>query len=174
MSSREFQILPPPLKQSIDSTGLIEPILVRENDCKPGWYWIVDGERRWRSCKELKWNEIACLILPKDSVDYALVSFTQNAHREGFTTMEKAVALDGLFAKMKREDASVEQKALVAKVKLSKSYVSELMKIGNLEQDIKDDVLKSNDWTHARLLRLAKITNLKTKIDKFNEIKKTK
>ncbi|MDR1568789.1 MAG: ParB/RepB/Spo0J family partition protein [Streptococcaceae bacterium] len=160
------------LKQSIESTGLIEPILVRENESKPGWYWIVDGERRWRSCKELKWNEIACRILPKDSVDYALVSFTQNVHREGFTTMEKAVALDALFSKMKSEDASVEQKALVAKVKLSKSYVSELMKISNLEQEIKGEVLKSNDWTHSRLLQLAKITNLQTRKSKFDEIQK--
>jgi hypothetical protein len=71
---------------------------------------------------------------------------------------------------MKSEEASVEQKDLVTKVNLSKGYVSELMKISNLEQDIKDEVLKSNDWTHARLLRLAKITNLKTKMDKFHVI----
>jgi hypothetical protein len=77
------------LKQSISSTTLIEPILVRENEAQQGRYLIVDGERRWRSCKELEFDAIECRILTKDSVDYELVSFSQNIHREDFTAMEK-------------------------------------------------------------------------------------
>jgi ParB family chromosome partitioning protein len=127
------------LKLSISTITLIEPILIRVNELKPGCYLILDGERRWRSCKELNFSEIACRVLPTDSVDYALISFSQNVHREDFTTMEKSVALDSLFSKMKSEDDSVEQNALSAKVNLSKSYVSELMTISRLDQDIKDE-----------------------------------
>ncbi|MDR1567180.1 MAG: ParB/RepB/Spo0J family partition protein [Streptococcaceae bacterium] len=56
------------LKQSIDSTTLIEPILIRDHDSKPGYYLIVDGERRLRAYKELNITEIACRVLPIDSV----------------------------------------------------------------------------------------------------------
>jgi ParB family chromosome partitioning protein len=88
------------LKQSIASTTLIEPILIRENESKPRTYLIIDGERRWRSCKELKYTKIQCRFLTKDSIDYELISFSQNIHREDFTTMEKAIALVNLFSKM--------------------------------------------------------------------------
>jgi hypothetical protein len=67
---------------------------------------------------------------------------------------------------------SIEQNALVAKVNLSKSYVSELMKISNLEQDINDEALSSNYRTHSRLLQLAKIANHEARMKKFDEFKK--
>jgi ParB/RepB/Spo0J family partition protein len=161
------------LKQSISSTTLIEPILIRENEAQQGRYLIVDGERRWRSCKELEFDAIECRILTKDSIDYELVSFSQNVHREDFTAMEKSLALENLFSKMRSEDNAVEQNALVSKVNLSKSYVSELMKISKLDQDIKDEALKSNFWTHSRLLQLAKIANHETRMNKFEEFKIT-
>jgi sugar diacid utilization regulator len=109
--------------------------------------------------------------LTKDSVDYELVSFSQNIHREDFTAMEKSLALEKLFSKMRSEDNAVEQNALVSKVNLSKSYVSELMKISKLDQDIRDESLKSNFWTHARLLQLAKIAKPEVRISKFQEFK---
>jgi hypothetical protein len=57
---------------------------------------------------------------------------------------QKSLALEKLFSKMRSEDNAVEQNALVSKVNLSKSYVSELMKISKLEQVIKDEAITSN------------------------------
>ncbi|MDR2302951.1 MAG: ParB/RepB/Spo0J family partition protein [Deltaproteobacteria bacterium] len=159
------------LKQSIFSTTLLDPILIRENDSKPGHYLIVDGERRWRSCKELNLDKIDCRILSKDSLDYALVSFSQNVHREDFTAMEKAMAIENIFVKMKSEDDTADLTALIAKIHLSKSYVSELLKISKLEPEIKAEALKSNLWSYPKLLRLAKTATPETRMDKFLEFK---
>jgi ParB family chromosome partitioning protein len=159
------------LKQSIDSTTLLDPIIIRENDSKPGYYLIVDGERRWRSCKELNLDKIDCRILSKESLDYALVSFSQNVHREDFTAMEKALAIESIFAKMKSEDDAADLTALIAKIHLSKSYVSELLKISKLEPEIKAQALKSNLWSYPKLLRLAKMANPVARMDKFLEFK---
>jgi hypothetical protein len=46
------------------------------------------------------------------------------------------------------------------------------MKISILEKDIKDVVLKSNDWTHGQLLQLAKIANDEVRSNKFDDFKK--
>ncbi|MDR1567179.1 MAG: hypothetical protein LBS33_00615 [Streptococcaceae bacterium] len=86
--------------------------------------------------------------------------------------MEKAVALDSLFYKMKSEDQNVEHNALVSKVNLSKSHVSELLIISHLEQNIKNGAIKSNNWSHARLLKLAQTVNPEKRMDKFDEFKK--
>lgn len=43
-------------KKSIEKNGMIDPVLVRET---PGEeYEIIDGEHRWRACKELGFTEI--------------------------------------------------------------------------------------------------------------------
>lgn len=42
-------------KKSIQEFGFVQPILVRETD---GFYEIIDGEHRWRACKQLQFSEI--------------------------------------------------------------------------------------------------------------------
>ncbi|MDR2443396.1 MAG: ParB/RepB/Spo0J family partition protein [Deltaproteobacteria bacterium] len=111
------------LKQSISSTTLLDPILIRENESKPRYYLIADLERRWRSIKELNLDKIGCRILSKASLDYSLVSLSQNVYREDFTAMEKAMAIESIFVKMKSEGDTADLTALIAKIHLSKCYV---------------------------------------------------
>jgi ParB family chromosome partitioning protein len=161
------------LKQSIKSTSLIEPILVRENEKDDARFITVDGERRWRACKALNFTEIPCRVMPKDSLDYEIVSFTQNVQREEFTAMEKAIALGKLFNKMKQGNESVEQKELAIKASLSKSYVSDLLRINNLKdnKEILNEVLKSNMWSHSMLMELAKSKNDNKRQNIFEQYK---
>lgn len=159
------------LKNSIESTTLIEPILIRENARKRGGYLIVDGERRWRACKELNFTQIKTRVIPIDSIDYDIVAFSQNVQRDDLTTMEKAVALDRLFNKMKTIDSETQQKDLIVKVNLSKSYVSELLSISKLDDFIVSEALNSPFWTHGCLTRLAKIKGDGLRKQKFEELK---
>jgi ParB family chromosome partitioning protein len=55
------------LKNSIENASLQNPIFVRQNEQKSGFYLIVDGERRWRACKELNHAKIHCRIVSSDS-----------------------------------------------------------------------------------------------------------
>ena len=47
------------LRAEIGQKGLCEPIHVR---CSPDGYEIVDGEHRWRVCRDLGIREIPCII----------------------------------------------------------------------------------------------------------------
>jgi ParB family chromosome partitioning protein len=164
------------LKSSIESTSLIDPILVRLNGQNPRMYFIVDGERRWRACKELNYAQIKCRVIPTDSLDYDIIAFSQNVQREDLTTMEKSVALEKLFKRMKQKNSEAQQKNLISKVHLSKSYVSELLSISELDDYIKSEALKSTFWTRSNLLQLAKIksSDLRKKNLKNSKQKKLK
>jgi hypothetical protein len=57
------------LKDSIASSSLFEPIMIRKNIEKTEFYFIVDGERRWKACNILNaeksgYDKIKCVILP--------------------------------------------------------------------------------------------------------------
>ena len=52
------------LRVEIARKGLPEPIIVRSRG--DGGYTIVDGEHRWRICRELGWQEIPCIVQDYD------------------------------------------------------------------------------------------------------------
>ncbi|MDR2406443.1 MAG: ParB/RepB/Spo0J family partition protein [Deltaproteobacteria bacterium] len=159
------------LKHSIQTLSQIEAVLVRVNDKQPGTYLIVDGERRWRALKELDQKEIKCRVITIDSDDYEIVSLTQNIHREDLLPIEKALALAKLLKKMKGDNEKVLQRQLIQKVNLSENYISELLKMSTLEEPIKKEALKSNYWSGAKLLYLAKIKDPVQRKEKFEEFK---
>jgi ParB family chromosome partitioning protein len=159
------------LKHSIETISQIEPILVRVNESIPGNYFIIDGERRWRALKSLNHKEVKCRIISIDSVDYEIISLTQNIHREDLLPVEKSLALAKLLKKMKGENEKVRQRQLIKKVNLSETYISELLKISTLDEEIKSEALKSNYWSGAKLLLLSKIKDKAVRFEKFEEFK---
>ena len=48
------------LAQSIDRSGLLNPISVRA--LPQGGYCLIAGERRWRACQMLGWQRIPALV----------------------------------------------------------------------------------------------------------------
>ncbi|MDR2340487.1 MAG: ParB/RepB/Spo0J family partition protein [Deltaproteobacteria bacterium] len=159
------------LKHSIETISQLEPILVRHDHSKPDHYVIVDGERRWRALKELEFTEIKCRIVALESDDYEIISLTQNIHREDLLPIEKALAVAKLLHKMKGENEKVRQRQLIKKVNLSETYISELLKISTLEEEIKKEAIKSNLWSGAKLLHLSKIKDKEERRRKFEELK---
>jgi ParB family chromosome partitioning protein len=152
------------LKNSISTNSLLDPILVRNNEDKEGFYLIVDGERRWRASKDLNLTTIKCRIVMSDNDGYAIVALTQNLHRDDLLPIEKANAFSRLLTRLQGEDANVRQKELIKIVNLSENYISEILKISNLDDTIKEEALKSKRWSTNKLLQLAKIKNTDLKM----------
>jgi ParB family chromosome partitioning protein len=159
------------LKNSISTNSLLDPILVRNNEDKEGFYLIVDGERRWRASKDLNLTTIKCRIVRSDNDGYAIVALTQNMHRDDLLPIEKANAFSRLLTRLQGEDENVRQKELIKIVSLSENYISEILKISTLDDTIKEEALKSKRWSTNKLLQLAKIKNTDLKMNKFNELK---
>jgi ParB family chromosome partitioning protein len=97
------------LKNSISTNSLLDPILVKYNEDKEGFYPIVDGERRWRASKALNLTMIKCRIVMSDKEGYAIVALTQNLHRDDLLPIEKASAFSQLSTRLQGEDENVRQ-----------------------------------------------------------------
>jgi ParB/RepB/Spo0J family partition protein len=151
--------------------SMIDPILVRPDDRNPGCFIIVDGERRWRAIKDLSGKQIKCMVIEKGSDAYEIISLTKNIHREDLLPIEKAIALGKLLQKMKGENEKTRQRGLIQKVNLSETYISELLKMSKLDEDIKQEATTSKNWTGFKLLQLAKIKDPEQRKAKFEEFK---
>jgi ParB family chromosome partitioning protein len=159
------------LQNSIQKTNLQNPIFVRKNDHKPDHYLIVDGERRWRACKNLNLTEIKCRIVTSDVEGCKIVVLTQNLHREDLLPIERANAFSSLLTRLQGSDENAKQQELINIVNLSKSYISEILTISKLDDKIKEEALTSKKWSANKLLQLAKIKNTDKRLAKFEEFK---
>jgi ParB family chromosome partitioning protein len=128
------------LSQSIKTYGLVQPIVLREavpEDKVDTKYVIVAGERRWRACSNLNWEEVPCTMLSEVAVgkknskpsladrheipvhattELALV---ENIQRQNLTPIEEAHA----FAGMLERDNSLNANGLAQRLGLTSEYI---------------------------------------------------
>ena len=84
------------LAQSIDRSGLLNPISVRA--LPQGGYCLIAGERRWRACQMLGWQRIPALVWQKEEPDAAALTLAENLHRSDLHYMEEAEGILQLIA----------------------------------------------------------------------------
>ena len=75
------------LKASIESQGLLEPIIVRPSNCCQSYsigrpYEILSGENRYLICKELKMETVKCTIYKTDDISASIIMTQSNIQRE--------------------------------------------------------------------------------------------
>lgn len=83
------------LARSIDSRGLLQPILVRQDDNRPNGWIIVAGERRWRAVSTLGWEHIPAI---EYEGDYVSANLVENLLREDLSPVEEAQGVQKLLA----------------------------------------------------------------------------
>ena len=89
------------LRQEIGQKGLCEPILVRGRD---NGYVIVDGEHRWRICRELGWEEIPCIITNFDNNEARIKTLQLNYMRGSVVPVKLAALIHSLNKEIKLEE----------------------------------------------------------------------
>jgi len=132
------------LSRSIKLHGLIQPIAVikvGEND-----YILKAGQRRWLAHKELGLKKIKAIvqeetILPKKESDKALfeIAVMENTHRDNLNPLELALSLRQAMDKKLYKNMDELAQALSK----SKSYVSKVLKVLALEDEIIEDLSKN-------------------------------
>lgn len=90
------------LADSIAAKGLLQPILIRKAD-KPGKFWVVAGERRWRAHRILVsrgtrgFTQIEANVREiKNEADLRGIQIVENIHRSEMRPMETADAYHDL------------------------------------------------------------------------------
>ncbi len=134
------------LASSIQSQGLIQPILVR--NVGAARYEIIAGERRWRAAQLAGLTEIPVVI--RDVPDQAALAMAliENIQREDLNPLEEAKGVQRLID----EFGLTHQQAAEA-IGRSRSATTNLLRMLNLTRQVQDFVFSAKlDMGHARAL----------------------
>ena len=133
------------LKNSIESKGLLQPIIVRE---KGGYYEIVAGERRWRAAQLAQLHEIPALIKELTDIEVLEIAIIENIQRSNLNPYEEALGYKQLLEKF-----NYTQEELASNLGKSRVYITNLTRLLNLPDSVlkflKDGTITSG---HARAL----------------------
>lgn len=124
------------LASSIKRYGVIQPIIVMPKD---GYYQIVAGERRWRAAKKAGLTEMPCLVRTKTEQENREIALIENIQRENLNPIEKARGLRRLL-----DDYGLSQQQLADKLGMSRSGLTNNIRILNLDPRVIDLVLEHN------------------------------
>jgi len=134
------------LADSIRAQGLVQPIVVRP--INGGRYEIIAGERRWRASKLAGLDLIPALVRDVSDRSAIAMALIENIQRENLNPMEEANALHRL-----REEFTMTHQEAAEAVGRSRAAVSNLLRLRNLNDDVK--ILVENcdlEMGHARAL----------------------
>ncbi len=125
------------LAESIKENGIIQPIIVRP--IKNGRYQIIAGERRFRAANIAGVKQIPVVV--KDVEDYktAEIALIENLQREDLNPIEEAKGYLNLIEKYR-----LTQDEVAKKVGKSRSAVTNSIRLLNLPQEVKKEVISGN------------------------------
>jgi len=98
------------LAASIQTHGIIQPIVVSAVPTKPDQYWIVAGERRWRAAQMAGLASVPAIVretTPQQLMEWALV---ENVQRADLNAIEEAIAYQALMVEFGLTQADVAER----------------------------------------------------------------
>lgn len=134
------------LAHSIKEVGVCQPLSVIVDKEMVGFYEVVSGERRLRAAKMIGLTKIPCIIVKElEKVDQ--IALVENIQRSNLHPVELGRALKVLMI----EKQYSEQNELAKSVGLSKEYVSWLLKLARLPDEILNEIIEKNITTRDQL-----------------------
>ncbi|MFC2948759.1 nucleoid occlusion protein [Virgibacillus sediminis] len=136
------------LAQTINTHGMIQPIVVRKMEGEEDRYELIAGERRWRAVQTLEWENISAIIRDMTDAETASVALIENLQREELTVIEEAMA----YAKL-LELHSLTQEALAQRLGKNQSTVANKLRLLKLPEEVQQALMnKAITERHARAL----------------------
>jgi ParB family chromosome partitioning protein len=133
------------LKASIETNGLLQPVVVRE---VTDGYELVAGERRWRAIRSLGWKKIAAVVRDVDDRTLLTLALVENLQRASLSPIDEAQGYQRLV-----EDFSLSHAAIATAVGRERSTVANAIRLLKLpksvQQLVASDALSAG---HARAL----------------------
>ncbi len=134
------------LADSIKAQGVIQPIVVRQQD--DGRYEIVAGERRWRASQQAGLAEVPVVVRELDDRTVIAMALIENIQREDLNPLEEAQSLQRLI-----NEFSLTHGQAAEAVGRSRAAVSNLLRLLELPPAIRA-LLEARrlEMGHARAL----------------------
>lgn len=133
------------LKDSIIEYGLMQPIIVKPTT---KGYMIIAGERRFKASLLANKQTIPAVVRDYNAQMAAELALIENIQREDLTSVEEAATFKQLT-----EDYHYTHAQLAQKIGKSRSYVTNIIGLLNLPEDVIESVLNRRlSMGHARVL----------------------
>jgi ParB family transcriptional regulator, chromosome partitioning protein len=133
------------LIDSIKSSGIIQPIIVRKADTG---YEIIAGERRWRAAQSIGLKDVPIVIREATDMQAAELSLIENIQREELNPLEEADAYVMLVEKFK-----LSQEEISSRVGKDRSTIANTIRLLKLPAKAKTALTeKKISSGHARCL----------------------
>lgn len=133
------------LSESIKEHGLFQPIIVKKSI---KGYELVAGERRTKAARLAGYTEIPAIVRDFTDEEMMEVALLENIQREDLNPIEEAEAYDNIIKK-----TNITQEELAKKVSKSRSYITNVLGLVNLPEEVKNLVSeKKLSMAHARIL----------------------
>lgn len=126
------------LAASIRTAGVMQPIAVRplrdDSDAPAGARWeLIAGERRWRAARLAGLETVPAVVADLDDQSAAEWSLVENLQREDLNPMDRAWAFRRL-----QDEFSLTPANIAERVGLDRSTIANLIRLTELESDIRD------------------------------------
>ncbi len=123
------------LADSIRSSGVLQPILVRPLADDTHRFELVAGERRWRASQLADLSEIPAMVRDLDDQESLAIALIENLQREDLNPIEEALGLKRL-----QEDFGLKQEDLALKVGKSRPAIANTLRLLQLSEEIQLDI----------------------------------
>ena len=143
------------LSETIKAYGVRQPLTVIPIENEPGKYEVVSGERRLRASIMAGLKTVPCIII-YDKKTATEISLIENIQREDLHSLELAQAYQQLLD----EKICSSQSEIAEKLGLSKSSVSETMKLLTLPLLVKEYILTNNINSRSLFREISDLSNV--------------
>lgn len=146
------------LSESIKTTGLIQPIVVRE--AEEGRYELIAGERRLRASKMAGLERIAAIVRRANQEQMLEIALVENIHRTDLNPIEHAKAYQNYIRTF-----SLTQADAARRLGKNRSVIANFLRLLDLPQEIRQMLVDGKLTTgHARAILALPTDELRRKL----------
>lgn len=127
------------LRESIETMGQLQPIIVRPAD-QNGFHMIIAGERRWRAIQASESVHYVDAVIVTSDLDELLVlkmQIHENDNREGVNALESSAAIVRGVELCKARDQTIDDKQAAIVLGISRSAISKARAIHGAPDEVK-------------------------------------
>jgi ParB family chromosome partitioning protein len=138
------------LKKSIESKGVLEPLLVKP--IADGRFRIIAGERRFRAAMEAGLTEVPCIELDVPENEVVEIALVENLHRRDLHPFEEAEGYSSLQARH-----GYTQQQIADAVGKSRVSVTEALSLLAIPEKLRDQCRRADIDARSVLLEIARL-----------------
>lgn len=133
------------LAQSIESNGILQPLLVRR---KGGRYQLIAGERRWRAAQKVGLSKVPAVIREIADDKLLELALIENIQRDDLNAIEEAIAYKNLI-----DALGLTQEMVAQRVGRDRTYITNYLRLLRLPEEVQQFLVEGKiSAGHARAL----------------------